>query len=243
MVARNKSLNDAKKARNDEFYTKYEDVKKELEHWRHKLKGKRIICPCDGPDSAFVRFLSDVKDEWGIESVNWSCLPVSMFDVEYSKYDICITNPPFSLYKEWLPFIIGRIDFIMLAPWRITLCGYSNSAYIDHKWFLGYGRNLPLKFTNTEKAVNCSWISSFDDYNITRREYEAADWTECTLTCFDYISSYDYDIELCWKAKSMPKKKNFRVYIKKKPYNIAESLEKVRGPELYRYAKLSERAK
>lgn len=120
-------LNKAKEAKNDEFYTRYEDVKAELIHWKDRLKDKKIICPCDGPESAFVKFLNDVKDDWGIKSIDYSCLPVSMFDIDYTKYDVLITNPPFSKYGQILNEIVGKIDFIMLAPYNIVL----QSCFID----------------------------------------------------------------------------------------------------------------
>ena len=39
---------------NDEFYTKYEDVASELINY--DFEGKRVFCPCDTEDSAFVQY-------------------------------------------------------------------------------------------------------------------------------------------------------------------------------------------
>ena len=53
----NDSLNKAKKAKNDEFYTLYSDVAKELAHYQQHFKGKIVYCNCDNPEwSAFWRY-------------------------------------------------------------------------------------------------------------------------------------------------------------------------------------------
>ena len=62
----NENLRTARKVKNDEFYTLREDIEKELVHYKDQLKGKIIYCNCDTPESNFVKFLNDVKDEWGI---------------------------------------------------------------------------------------------------------------------------------------------------------------------------------
>ena len=51
------NLNKAKKAKNDEFYTLYSDVAKELAHYQQHFKGKIVYCNCDNPEwSAFWRY-------------------------------------------------------------------------------------------------------------------------------------------------------------------------------------------
>ena len=51
------NLNKAKKAKNDEFYTLYSDVEKELAHYQQHFKGKIVYCNCDNPEwSAFWRY-------------------------------------------------------------------------------------------------------------------------------------------------------------------------------------------
>jgi len=49
--------------RNDEFYTRYEDIEKELRHYVNCFKGKIVYCPCDVPASNFVRYFLDKFDE------------------------------------------------------------------------------------------------------------------------------------------------------------------------------------
>lgn len=53
----NNNLHKAKKAKNDEFYTLYSDVAKELVHYQQHFKGRIVYCNCDNPEmSAFWRY-------------------------------------------------------------------------------------------------------------------------------------------------------------------------------------------
>lgn len=53
----NGNLNNAFILKKDEFYTRYEDVEKEMLHYRSYLEGKAVFCNCDDPfESAFFRF-------------------------------------------------------------------------------------------------------------------------------------------------------------------------------------------
>jgi len=44
-------LEKAKKAKDDEYYTMYEDISAEVPLYKEQLKGKRILCPCDWDES------------------------------------------------------------------------------------------------------------------------------------------------------------------------------------------------
>lgn len=53
----NKNLTQAKKAKNDEFYTQLTDIEKELSHYTKHFKGKVVLCNCDDPfESNFFRY-------------------------------------------------------------------------------------------------------------------------------------------------------------------------------------------
>lgn len=53
----NRNLTEAKKAKNDEFYTQFEDIQKELCHYKNHFEGKTIFCNCDDPTwSNFWRY-------------------------------------------------------------------------------------------------------------------------------------------------------------------------------------------
>lgn len=45
----NKSLHAAKDAKNDEFYTRIEDINEEMNHYEDKFRDKIVFCNCDDP--------------------------------------------------------------------------------------------------------------------------------------------------------------------------------------------------
>ena len=54
---KNAGLSRAKKAKQDEFYTQYEDIQNELNHYEHHFKGKTVLCNCDDPfESNFCKY-------------------------------------------------------------------------------------------------------------------------------------------------------------------------------------------
>ncbi|MBQ6519804.1 MAG: hypothetical protein IJI14_13865 [Anaerolineaceae bacterium] len=53
----NVNLNKAKTNKNDEFYTRYEDIQLELNHYIKHFEGKTVLCNCDNPfESNFCKF-------------------------------------------------------------------------------------------------------------------------------------------------------------------------------------------
>lgn len=56
---KNGNLHKAKTEKNDEFYTRLEDIEAEIKHYRKYLKGKVVLCNCDDPEwSNFFRFFA-----------------------------------------------------------------------------------------------------------------------------------------------------------------------------------------
>ena len=77
-MGRNSNLHHAKKAKNDEFYTLYKDIEKELEYYSSSLVGKRIYCPCDNPKySNFYKYFKD----------NFHTLKLKSLQATYYKAD------------------------------------------------------------------------------------------------------------------------------------------------------------
>ena len=170
----NSCLQAAKNAKDDEFYTPYEDVEKELSHYVRHFAGKVVYCNCDDPfESAFCRYFlrhfaplrlkrlictsyapplhdgapllpfddTDVTDG-GVQPRQPRVLDVSADDIggrplsdeeatEFlqrpgvvrvlsgtgdfrsaectaylSQCDIVVTNPPFSLFREFVPLVL-----------------------------------------------------------------------------------------------------------------------------------------
>ena len=57
---KNTKLNRAKAIKNDEFYTLYEDIEKELKNYTDYFENKIIYCNCDNPKfSNFWKYFND----------------------------------------------------------------------------------------------------------------------------------------------------------------------------------------
>lgn len=144
-MAKNKSLDMAKKLKQDEFYTQREDIEKELCHYAEHFRGKTVYCNCDDPvSSEFWQFFIRNFQPWGLKKLiathyepnekNYSYKleikpdrngQFSLFNepvktplpcngdfrsascVELLKEaDIVVTNPPFSLFREYIGQLI-----------------------------------------------------------------------------------------------------------------------------------------
>ena len=56
-MAKNADLHAAGVAKKDEFYTQYEDIQNELNHYENQFRGKTVLCNCDDPfESNFCKF-------------------------------------------------------------------------------------------------------------------------------------------------------------------------------------------
>ena len=56
-MSKNINLSNAKKNKNDEFFTRLTDIEKELMHYKEMFVGKTIYCNCDDPvKSNFVQW-------------------------------------------------------------------------------------------------------------------------------------------------------------------------------------------
>ena len=49
MGNKNTNLQMAKNAKDDEFYTTYETIEKEMVHYLEHFEGKTVLCNCDDP--------------------------------------------------------------------------------------------------------------------------------------------------------------------------------------------------
>lgn len=101
-MAKNTLLSDAKKAKNDEFYTQFADVEKEmnayLEYNENVFRGKTILLPCDDPEwSNFTLYFAQ-----NFEKLSLKKLISTSYAVESKKY----------LIKDWQPTL-----FEQQAPW------------------------------------------------------------------------------------------------------------------------------
>ena len=94
----NRTLSVAKSARNDEFYTQYADIQKEvnayLDYNPNVFRGKTVLLPCDFGDLEWQYLEGDGDFRSGeVKKLR-------------DEADIIVTNPPFSLFREFLAWIV-----------------------------------------------------------------------------------------------------------------------------------------
>jgi hypothetical protein len=180
----NQNLGDARKAKDDEFYTQFHDIEKEinayLEYNPDVFRGKTVFLPCDDPEwSNFTKFFAQKFQDLGLKKlISTSYAPNSkpsyipyqptLFEMENEKFDdvktqengkiftlskdktgdgvinvddlewtylegdgdfrseeiiklreeadMIITNPPFSLFREFLSWVVGaNKEFVILG--------------------------------------------------------------------------------------------------------------------------------
>ena len=70
----NSSLGRAKKQKKDEFYTRLEDIERELAHYKEHFKGKTVLCNCDDPRvSNFFHYFSYQFERLGLKRLITTC--------------------------------------------------------------------------------------------------------------------------------------------------------------------------
>lgn len=74
MVRKNRNLHAAKAVKNDEFYTRLEDIENELRYYKEHFKGKTVYCNCDDPKvSNFFKYFSLNFEYLGLKKLIASC--------------------------------------------------------------------------------------------------------------------------------------------------------------------------
>ena len=131
----NTSLNTAQKTKSDEFYTLYSDIEQEITQYNPEIfRDKIVYCNCDDyRKSNFFKFFFDNFEQLGLKKLiatafcEKSCGLVAevLQDSEHygrlkgdgdfrsdecigylKQADIVITNPPFSLFREYVAQLI-----------------------------------------------------------------------------------------------------------------------------------------
>ena len=229
-MAKNSNLSQAKAAKNDEFYTQYADIQKEvnayIEYNPDVFRGKTILLPCDDPEwSNFTKFFAQnfeffglkklISTSYAIESKNYkSDWQPTLFETENPLYnadksrvkgkiftldhdtntngrididdlqwhylegdgdfrsaevtalrdeaDIIITNPPFSLFREFLAWImeakkqfaiIGNMNAITYK--EVFPLIKENKIWIDNPFVRGAGYfTSPMELDTTLSYFN-----------------------------------------------------------------------------------------
>ena len=194
-MPKSSDLRKAKENKNDEFYTLYEDIEKEMNAYidfnNNVFRDKIVFCPCDDPEwSNFTRYFAQNFEKLGLKKVNFEQL--SLFEINSPQYDkkktktcgkifvlendedssgridindikwnylkgdgdfrseevkklrneadFIITNPPFSLFREFVAWIIeANKKFLLIG--NINCIAYKEIFPLlkDNKVWLGTG--------------------------------------------------------------------------------------------------------
>jgi hypothetical protein len=157
-----KDLLQAQKNKNDEFYTRLEDVRKGIlpfvDHDPNVFRNKTILLPCDEiGKSEFYNFFEANQQEFGVGKIHASWLPTDFRSEAVKEMledsDFVITNPPFSLLREMIAWVVA-------ADKKFLLLGNLNA--------ISYRDVFPLI------ATNRLWLGP--DFNKTKRFYVPADF-------------------------------------------------------------------
>jgi len=141
---KNLNLNNAKRKKNDEFYTQLFDIENELKHYKHYFKNKVVYCNCDkSSKSNFYKYFMNNFKELQLKRLITSCSDFRSKEcIELLKQsDIVVTNPPFSLFREYVTqlykynkkfIIIGSMNAITYK--EIFKLIKDNKLWFGHNW-------------------------------------------------------------------------------------------------------------
>lgn len=141
-------LQNAKDKKDNEFYTRFEDIEKELGSydWSNKIVG----CPADSEESEFIRFFKTRAKK----VIYWQ----EIYDEEkYKEVDVIVTNPPFSEYTKYLK-VLKELNkpFYLVSPATIVRKPFIEIPNIR------FGKNTISHFKNN-KTAPCCWITNFPE--------------------------------------------------------------------------------
>ena len=218
----NRNLIQAQKAKNNEYYTLYEDIEKECNHYRYWFKDKIIYCNCDSTESNFYKYFKDNFKEFGLKELwitslngeyiryngNYSITEIDgdMFSEDcldlLKRCDIVVTNCPFSEFRQFFDVLMEYDkDFIIVG--HVMSITYKNVLpnIIDNTIRKGYNNINTFNTPNVIKRVQCFWLTTFPVINNK--------WLELTET-FSIDKYPKYDDYLAFnvdRTKDIPKDK------------------------------------
>ena len=145
-----------RKTLDDEFYTQMKDCVRELH--KYDLRDRKIICPCDTKDSNIYKYLKYCYYNVKCDCKDWR-------KVDYSKYNLVITNPPFSQVREFIKYLVSiNIDFIIIVSDALRWSIRKNKFDLGQvKLYQGKDAQHFNRPDGSEVAVHCGWISNIQD--------------------------------------------------------------------------------
>ncbi len=233
----NANLTEARKAKNDEFYTQYHDIEKEvsayLDYNPDVFCGKTVLLPCDDPEwSNFTKYFTQNFARLGLKKlISTSYAPASknqeisvqatFFEQSNAQYDehkflhngkifmltqdktgdgkidindlewaylngngdfrsdeikklrdeadVIVTNPPFSLFREFLAWIVeAKKQFLLIGNMNAITYKEVFPLIKENKLWLGKtsGAKIYIKPDGAmQKLGNTCWFASIDHGN------------------------------------------------------------------------------
>lgn len=224
----NRSLQSAKKTKQDEFYTQLPDIEKELRHYTKHFKGKTVLCNCDDPRvSNFFHYFTHNFEKLKLKKLITTCYKNQEADL-FSKHqaergvwleydgdknrnrvpdpdevgihefrgdgdfrseeciellkqaDIVVTNPPFSLFREYVEQLVKyKKKFLIIGNQNALSYNEIFSRIKEAKFWLGYSHPVAFvvpdhyemrpirswrdeKGTNWRSLGNACWFTNLD---------------------------------------------------------------------------------
>ena len=190
----NQNLLTAKNKKNDEFYTRLEDIQKELDNYKEYFKEKIIYCNCDDIYSSnFYKYFKDNFNKLGIKKIIATNLSLdnTAYKTEFDnnskesrtelrgngdfrseecikllqESDIIITNPPFSLFREYIAQLIKyNKDFLIIGNMNAATYKEIFPLFKNNQVWFGYtSPKIFITPDRTEKKFgNILWYTNLE---------------------------------------------------------------------------------
>lgn len=203
-------LDKAKVNKKDEFYTQLIDIEKEMVYYTKHFKDKVVYCNCDNPEiSNFWKYFYDHFHELEMKGLNATFYGEGASHFYYDgnnvivtrlqgngdfrsdeciqildQSDIVVTNPPFSLFREYITQLDSRNkDFLIISninaitykevfpliqankAWLGVCFGRGISGFIVPESYELYGTETNIE-DNGDRIIspnNCMWLTSLDN--------------------------------------------------------------------------------
>ncbi|HEG2582166.1 TPA: adenosine deaminase [Campylobacter lari] len=224
-------LNNAKNIKNDEFYTQYEDIKKELSFYESAFKDKIVYCNCDDPQkSNFTKFFELNFDRLNLKKIISTSFnadgkgKIFIMEKDKPKYqgflenngdfrsdetikllkesDIVVTNPPFSLFREFIDMLISnQKDFLVIG--NSNAISYKNCFNYMMKNKLWLGQNCVRWFINTKgelvEGARSFWFSNINNQKRNKKISLNRKYNKQYYTTYDNYNAIEIS-----KTKDIP---------------------------------------
>ena len=191
----NQNLLTAKNKKNDEFYTRLEDIQKELDNYKEYFKDKIIYCNCDDIYSSnFYKYFKDNFNKLGIKKIIATNLSLDniAYKTEFDnnskesrtelrgngdfrseecvkllqESDIIVTNPPFSLFREYIAQLIKyNKDFLIIGNMNAATYKEIFPLFKNNQVWFGYSSpKIFITPDRTEKKFgNILWYTNLEN--------------------------------------------------------------------------------